>query len=458
MLFLSSLVVAQAEPPTLTVGSPCMSDRDHDGACDDRNPDRSATEVYRDDDRDGSPNDVDCAPDLAAIRPGIPEIDDGMDNDCDGAIPSSEQRGPHASSDDLRLVIRDRGQWRSSPRDSDYSWGCSKIVEIPGPGGTRAWACSSSDCDAGWGGGTCTASGWSWILRPSGERGLDVVARVDLPGRVSAAVSKPEGVFSLTDKIGYPTPAERGFRTGSLSWRWSGDTLRPVLASPRAELAPSRVSDDGLWFEVENCSAAPVDLSGLVLQSGARWSGIRPLERAAIVPPRGRAVIRSVNADDIGEPAPLAVVEDGEPETHSERILWAGRRPLARIVAGAVEPDPCGAAASAGAAAVDVIRAYYASIEARDYEAAFGRWEQGASHQTLETFTRGFAETAHTAVEIGTPGPALPGEGGAIVTVPVEVRATLRSGVPQRFVGWYAVRGSDRVPWSLHAAQLSPAP
>ena len=56
-------------------------------------------------------------------------------------------------------------------------------------------------------------------------------------------------------------------------------------------------------------------------------------------------------------------------------------------------------------AAAEVVRRYYDAIGARDYATAWAQWgENGRPGQTLDAFTRGFADTRAVRVTIGTPG------------------------------------------------------
>ncbi len=114
-------------------------------------------------------------------------------------------------------------------------------------------------------------------------------------------------------------------------------------------------------------------------------------------------------------------------------------------------------------AAADAVRAYYAAIEARDYPAAYRRWgdEGRSSGQTPGAFARGFANTAHVTVDVGTPGPMEGAAGSRYVEIPVTVRATTRDGRAQKFEGHYVLRrvavdGATPAQrrWHLDSAQL----
>jgi hypothetical protein len=114
-------------------------------------------------------------------------------------------------------------------------------------------------------------------------------------------------------------------------------------------------------------------------------------------------------------------------------------------------------------AATDVIRRYYAAINARDFRPAYALWSGGgeASGQTFEEFAAGFARTARAQVETGKPGRVEPAAGSRYVEVPVVVRAVTDSGTEQRFEGTYVLRRSvvdgasaDERRWHIHSATL----
>ena len=117
------------------------------------------------------------------------------------------------------------------------------------------------------------------------------------------------------------------------------------------------------------------------------------------------------------------------------------------------------------AAATDVLRRYYAAIDAGDYRRAYELWEgQGsASSQTFEEFAAGFAETASVIVEVGTPGLVEAAAGSRYVEVPVVVRAVTITGEPQQFQGTYTLRravvegaSAEQRAWRIYSASLAP--
>jgi hypothetical protein len=108
------------------------------------------------------------------------------------------------------------------------------------------------------------------------------------------------------------------------------------------------------------------------------------------------------------------------------------------VVAGA-SPD-----STSASAAVDMIRRYYAAIDARDFRHAYELWggDGEASGQSFERFAGGFSETARVEVELGPPGRMGAAAGSRYVSVPVVVRAVTKGGEPQRFEGTYTLRHS----------------
>ena len=96
-------------------------------------------------------------------------------------------------------------------------------------------------------------------------------------------------------------------------------------------------------------------------------------------------------------------------------------------------------------AAADVIRGYYAAIDAHDYQTAWFAWgEQGpANGQTYEQFVRGFANTASVSVTVGPPGGIEGAAGSRYIEIPVDVHARTQDGRDQRFMGSYVLRRAE---------------
>jgi hypothetical protein len=123
-------------------------------------------------------------------------------------------------------------------------------------------------------------------------------------------------------------------------------------------------------------------------------------------------------------------------------------------------------AVSDAAAAVDVVRRYYAAIGAGDYPHAYAFWSRHgeASGKTLRQFAAGFDSTARVSVEIGTPSRVEAAAGSRYITIPVVVRSVATSGAPHRFDGDYVLRRSvvdgasaEQRQWRFSSARLAPA-
>ena len=125
--------------------------------------------------------------------------------------------------------------------------------------------------------------------------------------------------------------------------------------------------------------------------------------------------------------------------------------------------DESGDAMPGPDAAVEVVRRYYAAINARDYAGAYRLWSDNgaASHQTLQQFAGGFADTTGVSVEIGTPGDEDAGAGQRYIEIPVTVTATHADGSRHRYAGSYILHrtvvdgasAEDRA-WRINSAKL----
>ena len=90
----------------------------------------------------------------------------------------------------------------------------------------------------------------------------------------------------------------------------------------------------------------------------------------------------------------------------------------------------------------EVVRRYYAAIDARDFAAAYALWGQDgrASGQSFQEFAAGFGKTAHVHATVGDSVRVEGAAGSQYATVPVTVDATLREGREQHFTGTYTMR------------------
>ncbi|HUD93121.1 hypothetical protein [Sphingobium sp.] len=132
------------------------------------------------------------------------------------------------------------------------------------------------------------------------------------------------------------------------------------------------------------------------------------------------------------------------------------------------KPTPgCSPSPGSMAAAANVVKLYYAAIDARDFGTAWSQWgENGPPDQTMDGFQAGFASTRSTRVTIGKLEPGDAGAGSIYQTVPVTVDSQLRDGKRQRFIGDYVVRrvngvdgaSSSQLRWHIGAAKLKAVP
>ena len=90
----------------------------------------------------------------------------------------------------------------------------------------------------------------------------------------------------------------------------------------------------------------------------------------------------------------------------------------------------------------EVLRRYYAAIDARDFAAAYALWGQDGlgSGQSLQEFASGFDKTARVHATVGDSVRVEGAAGSQYATVPVTVDATLREGGEQHFTGTYTMR------------------
>lgn len=92
--------------------------------------------------------------------------------------------------------------------------------------------------------------------------------------------------------------------------------------------------------------------------------------------------------------------------------------------------------------AVNVLRDYYAAIEARNFAHAWSLWSDNGrtSGQTPQQFADGFANTAHVAVSTGAPGAMEAAAGSRYIQVPISIEAAQRDGSVRRYAGSYTLR------------------
>jgi hypothetical protein len=109
-------------------------------------------------------------------------------------------------------------------------------------------------------------------------------------------------------------------------------------------------------------------------------------------------------------------------------------------------PAPDGIAPAAGPGDPrDVLRSYYAAVNARDFAAAHAAWAEGSEGggQSTTQFAAGFADTASIELTVGEPRPAEGAAGSVYVEVPVTVTTRRGDGSTQRQAGRYTLRRSQ---------------
>jgi len=115
-------------------------------------------------------------------------------------------------------------------------------------------------------------------------------------------------------------------------------------------------------------------------------------------------------------------------------------------------------------AAADIVRQYYAAIDARAYRRAYEFWsgKGEASKKTFEQFRDGFAQTRSTSVDIGEPGEIEGAAGSRYITFPVTVHAVTKDGKEQNFKGEYVLRRSvvdgataEQRAWRIYSAKIN---
>src|SRR5690606_12350449 len=107
----------------------------------------------------------------------------------------------------------------------------------------------------------------------------------------------------------------------------------------------------------------------------------------------------------------------------------------------AVPPTP---ATSVSEDPRDVLRGYYAAINARDFATAQAAWSDGqAAAQTSAQFAATFAGTTSVELTVGEPRPVEGAAGSVYVEVPVTVTSTRADGSVQYQAGRYTLRRSQ---------------
>lgn len=139
---------------------------------------------------------------------------------------------------------------------------------------------------------------------------------------------------------------------------------------------------------------------------------------------------------------------------------------ISLVASGSSVAQPPPSLAQDGQAAANVIRAYYAALNARDYHKAYSLWSgQGAaSGKSFADFARGFGQTKSTSVTVVDVGEPEGAAGSMMTTISVGVNAALKNGDQQHFTGNYTLRRVNDVPgstadqrrWHIESASLKP--
>lgn len=156
----------------------------------------------------------------------------------------------------------------------------------------------------------------------------------------------------------------------------------------------------------------------------------------------------------------LAVIACEPPHTRvASDTTHAERSASARSSAESVPDTLPGASPDAE----EVVRAYYAAINARDYQRAYDAWADDGppGRPTVQAFAAGFAGTDSVQAVLGAPGRIEGAAGSRYVTIPVRIRAFQHGGGAREYAGSYTVRqsvvpGSDAAArrWHLYSASL----
>src|SRR5690606_37055971 len=137
----------------------------------------------------------------------------------------------------------------------------------------------------------------------------------------------------------------------------------------------------------------------------------------------------------ISDYSPAAIISGAPPRSDTTSGMTDGGD------TGALEPP---ADSTGAAAAVAVLRDYYAMIGAGELRGAYALWsdEGAASGQTFEQFARGFANTDRVTAAMGEPGRIEGAAGSRYIEIPVRLEAVSSAGTTQRYAGTFTLRRS----------------
>jgi len=164
----------------------------------------------------------------------------------------------------------------------------------------------------------------------------------------------------------------------------------------------------------------------------------------------------------VGTPAPagpasIAVATDAPPAPDATQGIAVGEQnPAAPSTSGDADGPAPGDA-------VQLLRDYYAAIDARDYGRAYRLWSGNgtASRQSPQQFADGFADTTGVGVDVGKPGEEDAGAGQRYIEIPVTVTATHADGSRHRYAGTYVLHrtvvdgaSAEQRAWRIDSARL----
>jgi hypothetical protein len=123
-----------------------------------------------------------------------------------------------------------------------------------------------------------------------------------------------------------------------------------------------------------------------------------------------------------------------------------------------------GGQSGSAAAAVSVVRDYFAAINSRNYQRAYAAWEGGgeASGQSFAAFRDGFSNTDSVTISVGAPSRIEGAAGSRYVNVPVRVTIRHRDGAVEHARRTYVLRRAV-VPgaspaqrrWHIYSSQVA---
>lgn len=239
------------------------------------------------------------------------------------------------------------------------------------------------------------------------------------PAEVAAASCDTSAARSLATRLGE--------RMRGVSLLAPDSTVRAEMREAYGDLAAPAL--------LERWSSNPASAPGRAVSSPwpERIDVARVTRSGSGCEVEGEVVYVTSSATDAAHAA-AASREHVRLRTESGRITdWDAEVPRA---------EPRERDAGSAQVAADVLRRYYAAIDAGAYPVAFRLWgdEGRRSGQTEAAFAAGFAHTAHVEVDVGEPGRVEGAAGSRYVEIPVVVQATTDAGATQRFEGSYTMR------------------